>query len=443
MSTEELLRIRAERGDARGSTTVWRAANRAVADGRGTLDREPREPSRGPFRTAVAVAAIVVLGAMFAAPYLIDDAAPPSSADRVGEADAAFDGSSETDESGGSDEVGGSEEAVLPDPILIEGMELEMVIAPLEGAGGGGASIFHRAVIGEEVPVDRGDEAPPTLVFADLDQPFDGPIVVIQSLVGGGFRTAGANLDEAELRNLSDGAIRGDGPDDGWGLSPETGLAEVAQLGGDIADGIDLGWQLDFASGAQQATIQAEPAVVDGPWQWLARLLLGYDGALLATTESIEVLGEAGIAIGTMARNEEIVWSSGENVYRLTAGVVRSDTHEVVSASPYVDRLRLVDRAEWSDAVDRASARSVGELIGEVFQLVGLGVLVLGGLLLIVVQRRWWLGAGALAAALTFLFFATASSAPLMALLLFVVGVAWLATNGNGRLRDQPDLRDQ
>lgn len=351
MSVHDLLEERAERGLPRGASTVWAGAHTATRTANPDPIRERRAApahSAGWFRLAVGLGAAALLFVVIARP----GSGPSDPSDTV-----APDVSRTGEVASQPHEVDGP----LPDPILVEGMTLEQVGEPFDPTACCEPDVFDR-FFGREPGVDTVDthqEGSQVQIFARPETPFDGPIVGIELLDGGGFRPWGANLGERPLEGFTDQLVRVDGS---WAMDPTSGLAEVARFESRIDGWFESGWQFDFADGPETATVQAEPDPGGGEWVWVVRLLPRTgDGGPTVQLAASTVFGQPAIVVND-GRDEadDVIWTRGDLVYRFTTGRVEGNTHFSASAVDEIPRLRLADRAEWADAVAGSGDGSIG-----------------------------------------------------------------------------------
>jgi hypothetical protein len=351
MNTRDLFEDRATRGTPRGAAAVWRNAH----DGAPVVDG-PRRPSWG-FRLALAAWVVaLVVGAL--AVRQSDDP-PPASTDQPPE--------ESTDEST-DDEAAPTSSEPLPAPLLIDGGTISRtrggVSVPSDPAFD--ADDLFRSigadVVAEAIFSSDPDPSFHTLVFARPDDPFTGPIVGIELLPGDGFRPWGANLSSTELAEFVQQLRLVDGR---WTLPPNSGLVEVAEVVERFDDLLRFGWQFDIElPGNGRVTLQAEASTPERPadvWRWISRQAYGTTSTELTVTPT-EVLGHRGVVIDAGGRStNEVLWSDGEFVYRLTSSTIEGDTAVSRDATEDVSRLRVVDRAEWVDAIVASTRESIVE----------------------------------------------------------------------------------
>ncbi len=331
MTLIELFEERADRGIPRGAVAVWAAAHEQ-------LNNEPQPRPQGSvtgLRVALAFSAAAL--AMF-----------------VGIRITAF-GPDDTQVTPIADEAENTTEA-KPAPILIDGMTLKAVMDPWTDSEreattfttGGGAS---------------GDVIS-TGVYASASSGFSGPVVGIDTLEGGGFAPWSANLTAEELSSLTSEVVR-DG--DSWELPDDGVLVEVARFEDDSERFVTDGWQFDFRSGPDGATLQAEED--SSVWVWLGRLLRFRSVDEGLTVAPIDVLGTDGLIV-----DDNAVWEDDGFVYRLTANEIQGDTSFGRPVETVIDRLEVVERAEWDTAIERAQQGSVWGGAEAVAALLGLVV---------------------------------------------------------------------
>ncbi len=350
MSIDELLERRAERGVPRGAARVWADSHGAEP----SVESSGKRTSVTLFRLAVAV---WILG--FVAVGIFRSTSPQSN-------DAASGHSTQVSGDGSPDVVESDEP--LPAPLLIDGGSLKRdrggVSRPFDPDFDGDDlldDLFPRSQTTPEV-AELSPEQLTMVIFARPTEPFDGPIVGVELLDGGGFRPWGANVDDAALTDLTQQLERTNGE---WSMAERSGLVEVARMEGDQFDSLRFGWQFDFQLGGnEEVTIQAETSrddrVVD-EWLWVARLA-GQSQTNVAV-RSIEVLGQDGIVIDRAdgAGDSGVVWRSDGFVYRMTASTVEDNTAYGRDSTEDIDRLRIVERGEWLDAIAASSQTSIAQ----------------------------------------------------------------------------------
>ena len=412
MNTTDLLERRASRSTPRGAAAVWRDAHGC------TVEVMPDRRPSGLFRVALAVWVVALAVAGVAVMFQDDrsavsdeqaeEAPQPSSADP------------------------------LPAPVLVEGGSLargrDGVSRPTDPRYDAD-DLFDDVT---QLSFTQDPEVTTSVIFAREDDGFRGPVVGIELLPGGGFRPWGANVDAAELDRYTAQLRR---VDDRWTMPAESGLVEVADLVDDFASRFDLRWQFDFELGGDdRATLQAEVGTPDRPvseWLWVSRLAKGLETELVLTP--IDVLGHAGIVIETGLSNE-VVWSDGEFVYRLLSSTDDGDTSGGRDATDDVARLRVVERAEWVDAIRASTRETVLEQLARI-ALLPLLALAAVSAVLFAVRRSLLAAAVAVIAALT-LVLGTAAE-PLTGLLAVAgLAIAWwrfAVTNRADRSAPEPD----
>lgn len=306
MSPNELLERRAQRGSHRGASQVW-------ADVQSELHDEGNATARS--KTGLRIALVLSAAALIAVAGLAtlplgdsDSIVVPVTSDEADDVDP------------------------LPAPILIDGMELDRVNKPWNESSDEAPTFSRGSTAGDVVS---------TRVYAGGVDSYDGPVVGVDTLSGGGVNLWSANLSVEELSELTGSIVR-DGST--WRLPDEVELVEVAWFEDDPMDMLIEGWQFDFRDGAAEATLQAEPGSTN--WIWLARALRHSSDEVANTPSSATVLGNDGVVL-----NDEVLWVEDGFVYRLTASELVGGTWELRPAEPVLDRLRVADRAEWESAV--------------------------------------------------------------------------------------------
>ena len=322
MTPIELFERRATRGVARGADTIWHDVRRPPTAAAG------RRPSWR-FRAAVVVwvAAVAIAGVAARSREPDQPVAAPSP-------------------------VSATSSEPLPAPILVEGGRLRRDIGGVTRPADPGYDaddLFGERPSAPTPP--EGTTTTTTVVFAQPDDPFAGPIVGIELLVGGGFRPWAANLAPADLDTYTRQLRR---VDDEWTMPAASGLVEVARVVDDLDALWRFGWQFDVDLGRdRRLTLQAEassPGREMSEWTWVTRLATG--DATVVVVEPFEVLGHRGIVIGSTDRErDEVVWLDGDFVYRLTSDELVGDTLEPRDVREVAGRLRLVDRDAWVAAV--------------------------------------------------------------------------------------------
>ena len=343
--TIEGLERRAERGTPRGPANVWVGAQQELRS---------EEPLGGGgstwgFRLAlVTTAALLLALAGVRAESIDSDRLTPVSTTEEADGDSS-----------------------RPDPILITGMTMDEAMEPW-GALEDDVSRF---------PTGGAPNVTSTRVYASPSDPFGGPVLGIDTLEGGGFSPWATNLSADELESLTESVER-DG--ESWGLTDPGDLIEVAQFTDDQMATLANGWQLGFADGNDRATLQAEPGGT--VWIWVARLLRSGSLDEQPAVSPIQVLGNEGLLVG-----DEAVWVSDGFVYRLTATEVQGDVHVGRSPEPLVERLTLVDRSTWDDAVGEARRQSVGQSAQYAISLAAAAAWIIGAGLMMIRHRRLFL----------------------------------------------------
>ncbi len=315
MSPTELMEQRADRGTARGATEVWAGAQHTLRSEQSSDTRASKTGLR--VALVLSAAALALFAGLLAEPFGTEDSALlPVASEEATEADA---------------------EPSEPAPILIDGMTLTNVDEPWSESE-------------RETTTFTTDESPTiesTRVYADTSDPFAGPIVGIDTLIGGGFSPWSANLSVAELNSLTATVVR---EGQSWRLPDDNELNEVGEFSDDPENPVLNGWQLDFRDGNDGAVLQAEQGATE--WVWLSRLLRNRSPEEALSVSPIKVLGEDGAIV-----DDEVLWESDGFVYRLTANELLGDTSYSRPADAVIDQLQIVDRVEWESAVGRAQSR--------------------------------------------------------------------------------------
>ncbi len=357
----ELMETRAERGVPRGAHAVWRDAQAELV----SADHGDGVASTTQwFRLAiVGLAAASVIGAMI-----------------LTGTDRALIRTSDTDVGRGQlDDV----DYPYPEPIVVDGMTLETAHVP----GDSPLAEDHGVLVtsgpgGVVVSTGRADRTF-TQVFAHPAEPFNHPILFVDALESGGFEPWGVNFGSEPVTSLTDQLARQDGR---WVLPDESGFVEVANFDDGPEEMLLSGWQLDFRQDSETVTWQAEPHDGDGLWIWLGRISK-HSGDNLTTPVVYEtdVLGQSGLVVESIGGGDDVLWTDGDFVYRLTAGEIRGDTHHGRPAVDAIDRLRRTDQAEWEAMVIDRSLRP-GFLFGGQILL----VLAVVGVVVLSAGVWWW-----------------------------------------------------
>ncbi len=374
MKSGALLERRAERGVARGAGQVWADAR---SDARS--DTQPGSPTGS--RASIGRAPGPVLGfrvAIAVAAFTLGIAAILVAVNRPTALTTAGD-----DERSDPDQVGDRQTSSEPGfaPLLLDDMELVAVQRPFdpEGLADDGDDILDRLFgPGEEVPQGEAlDDPLRSQIFADPADPFNGPIVGIESLENDGFRPSGANLDAESLESYSN-QLRRQGRL--WSIEPESGLGQVDSLEGHPFDRIKFGWEFTFRDGSDEATLLIEPSEGRGVWVWLARSLRSYRSGF--AVRSTEVLGHPAVLVSEFAEEpdgDHVYWADDEFVYRLTAARVDGFDSEAGPGSALLERLSMVDGPTWEAAVAEAERSTLG--LGDLVAIIAVvAVLVLSAL---------------------------------------------------------------
>lgn len=414
---QELLRTRAERGQARGAAAVWTDANWQLTD---TPPERTDVGSLTPFRLAVAAAALVLLGT--AAALL----AQTSGGNRLVPADTSETGEPDAQEANPDD----------PAPILVDGMTLDSVQAPVD------IRPSCETPSGDETEspssYDCGERS--YAVYANPAQPFADTIVVIALSSDNDFAIRGFNLDDAQSATFADAVVQAeiDG-EDTWVLDPSLGLEEMARFDDSSNVQIQAGWIFDHrGDGSAGVTVQSEFDLDDaGVWRWIAREAVEPRRGL-RVAESANVLGLSGVQLNGIDENgTSFVWAEDRHIYRMWAfSEPRFDGFEVISAEPFVDRLRIADQSEWSAAVEDASNTTAGEWIATHVDVLGVILLTLVSAYF-ALRRRWTFAGLAIVGPVVWY---SLFVGPVQAFLLLVpLGMAGLAaSNADRRKRKTP-----
>lgn len=414
--TMELLRTRAERGHPRGAAAVWVDANR-----QSTEQARPSDSSATPFRFAVAAAALLLAGSTAA---LLTEAP-------VGDLPIVTD-------LAGNDEVDADEASLDgPVPILIEGMTLDAVTRPVDVRGDCAERPVGDVDPETGAPVSNRCRERSFAVFAEPGQPFAGTIVVLETLPNGSYQLSGINLGEEPLTTFDGGVVQDEIDGENiWTLGPSVGLEEMARFDDTANVQIQAGWDFDYLSD-EPARVELQTELDVGGasvWRWVARLAVRHDDDPKIAAP-VEVLGTTGVQLDLVGRDEtEIIWVSGNRTFRMWADDPDADDLKVIPATPFVERLQIVERTVWQAAVDDASTTTVGEWIAASYKLIGL--VALAGISGYFLLRRRWVWA-AVAGAAPVVWYVMALGLPL-ALILFGPGLWVLTSKISRKDRRQP-----
>mgnify|MGYP007025640532 CR=1 FL=1 len=320
------LEERAERGTPRGAANLWAEVQLEAGRGsRGSASHRSRIGREATYRIAIGVLTVAVLGVLVASLVV-----PPRG--QTIESPAGRGGDTEVTPSG------------EPARILVDGMGLRVLHPPVDP---------NRENSGFDL-----EETATWRIFADPDRPFEGPIVGVEILDGGGFRPWGVNLAERSLSDFTDGLTR-DG--EVWSMASASGLRQVAAFTAPRFD-TPVGWQADFEDEAQAVTWQAETHEGAGIWVWLVRVL-GQDTSG-STARPLEVVGRPGVVVTPgEAGVEEVMWADETFVYRLTAADIAGNTSLQIDAGDLVGRLGVADEDTWSQAVSASGRTSTPDLL--------------------------------------------------------------------------------
>jgi hypothetical protein len=408
MNTRDLFEDRAGRGTPRGAAAVWRDAH----DGAPVVD-DLRRPSWG-FRFALAAWVVaLVVGAL--AVRQPDDPPPASTTTSTDES---------TEEST-NDEATPTSSEPLPAPLLIDGGTIARerwgVSRPTDPAYD--ADDLFDGIM--QIEPSAGAPVTTATVFARRTDPFDGPILVIETLSDGRFRPLGANLTREELERYSELVERVGGS---WTVRPESDLVEVANFVDDWNTRLTLNWQFSFAlPGDRFVTLSAEMGTPDRPvseWLMISRLAVATAETGRLTVAPTDVLGLPGVLIDTgNGTGNEVVWSDGGVLYRLSSTTMVGDTAVGRDATDDVGLLRIVDRAEWVTAVRASLREPIGLRVPRVVWLPLLVVASVGAVLLLL--RGSFVAAGIAGAAASLLFWEGGRSLLISSVTCAGLAIAW------------------
>lgn len=389
MNGTDLLEERAERGVARGAANVWANAQLEAAPNN---QRSTNKRSQLLFRAALLVWIVGLIVVAF--DQTNDDDSPIDSASQPGE----------------SEPLSIDDEARLPAPLVVDGMNLDHVTFPADPNFAGDDDFIDRLFPSnrEQVIINDLDErGTSTIIFADPEHPFEGPILGLLLFESGGFRPWGVNVEPAQLEDLASQVSQKDGS---WRIAESTGLVEVSRFDDDPWDMVRFGWQFDFTREDDRVTLQAEEHEGVAEWTWISRLASGeVENGRDMFLEPTTMLGEDALVLSledantrTLGQNDTdtmIVWSSNDFVYRLTASTIRDNT--AFSRPPDGDaaQLELVDREVWLDTVDRANRTPTNEWISTVVSAALMLILVASAVVFLV-RRSYRSAAIAFASAL-------------------------------------------
>lgn len=380
MNVHDQLEERAERGIKRGAAAVWSGAQHRAPQG---------QPADWRW-SAVVQRAALVLCILGVAGLLLMRTTFAKSTESAG--DAASESEVETI---GVDEA---PDAPLPAPILVVGGTLKRdhggVARPADPNFDGDDLLDD--IFGtqwSEIPEESAETNASFVVFADPVEPFRNPILGLEVLEGGGFRPWGLNLSNLELTDLTKNLEQVDGQ---WLTTSTSSLVEVARFEDDHMNSIRFGWQFDFdLEGDAELTIQAEamPAsVAADEWVWIARL--AGSGQPAETTRPIRVLGRDGVVLERAAPGQQdgnagsadVVWVADGFVYRMTASRIEGNTSYSRDPIGEVERLKLVSRSQWLDAIAVSGERTGTDTVVGLFWLL-LALSLPGSAVFFIVQR--------------------------------------------------------
>lgn len=334
MTSQDLLERRSDRGDTRGAANVWANAQMPQP--------QKNEPAGSwAFRSILAIALVVALFAVISA---------------VGQSsETATEGSTPETPTAAQDPSDPSD-AVLPLPILVDGAALTDTSPQC---------LDFR--LGCEV-VDSGNTGFPgnelginnlrTTVYAKEDNPFSERVLGVENF-DDGFRTWSLNTDDDTHEELVEQLVLEGGE---WVLPVDSGLVEVARFD-EYPEPLAL-WQFNFQDGARRILLQSLPSRFDQgatEWEWIVPLVSTQPDVDLRT---FEVLGTPGVVIeisqeqialengldpSELALGQELIWVDGDFIYRFNANGPELSDNDV---DDIAERLMLVDRDVWLDAVD-------------------------------------------------------------------------------------------
>lgn len=363
MNANDLYERRAERGRHRCAAEVWAdAQHEAHAEQPISVGpvRSPRWWSVAGFRlafVAVSCAALAALANPFgvfdtetapiAAPVVVDD---------------------EITESGPDISVG----QAVPAQLLIDGMTLDSIYDPRMWDGeddtrssastnGGLANQFSLAA-----DIDPGAQV---WVFTHPTDPYGQPVAIASVSDTGRSLTVinGSLAEEDDVAEFSAG---------NWIVAESSDYVLAATFENPTPSEIGQ-WQLNFSSGADEATWQAAAHNGGEEWFWILRLA-DADTSFQARS----VLGQSGIEMIDNQGDQQVIWTVGDQVFRLTWSLPNG-------GASVVARLFEAGDDEWAAAVDDADA-DVPDGNGMRVETVeiplsylasGLGVLIAGGFL--------------------------------------------------------------
>jgi len=350
MSTE-LLERRANHGTARGAAHVWANAQAAIP---------APEPSRPwVFRLALVTLALA-LG--FITLRVADNAL-------------------ETADAGPDDDLTAISEP-LPNPYLIDGLQLDTVIRPVDPA------FDADELFGVASPaLSRTFEFRPEFnseiaVYAERADAFEGPVFIIAVEGDGTTSTASANIFDSATVETYESQINFE--DDLWTLEAASGLVEVARFQSESTTRLGQGWDFFFLLPPDENQLRSDvllsalPSNEAREWSAIASLALGSIQTSVTTVE-LESIDETGVRI----RHTEVEDDFGEVVVWDTDGyqyTIHNGNLEVG-----LENIQLSDTQTWVSTVQNADfiGRELGSPFGETAAEFAVAALIIVFLLLI------------------------------------------------------------
>ena len=368
MSSQDLLERRAERGSTRGAANVWTNAQPNSA-----IDA-PVESSR--FLRLVLAAGVLAIGSIV---VLSLRASSETVATEAAESAAATESTTAQPDDG------------LPLPILVDGAALIDTLPQCLDFRLGCEVVDSQGTdfLGNELGIDNRR----TTIYADEDTPFSERVLGVENF-DGGFRTWSLNTDDDTHGELVEQVTFEDGE---WVLPVDSGLVEVARFD-EYPEPLAL-WQFNFRDGARRILLQSLPSRFDQgatEWEWIVPLTSTQPDVDLRTFEILDGKGvvveisqeqiaiENGLDPSELVPGQDLIWVDGDFVYRLNANGPELSDNDI---DDIAERLTLVDRDVWLDAVDDTvfdedqEALIIFGVLG-VIALVALGALFLVGRLI-------------------------------------------------------------
>lgn len=312
MNAHDLLEARASRGTRRGASNVW--ANAQLS--------QP-EPPRSPLSFRLVLGAFVLtllLGGLFIFDQTTD----------VGTANEPDDGTVTI--SNVTFDVDD-----LPAPYLLTTHGIEDISIP--GVARSGGSGRH-------------------IVYAQADDPFDGPVFGVNVEPSGELRSWGINISESERLAFTDQLEQIDGV---WQLEGDHDLSEIANY---IDTGEEDWWFFSFFSFGGRIDGDPTPfaneirqlAVRDEDGTAIWRIIAIIANESVFEVERISIAGIEGISPTGGRATGDVVWEFDDFAYHLEASVFEGPPGGIgfasVPASDFVDSVFVAEREAWLEALE-------------------------------------------------------------------------------------------